>query len=331
MRYPNIFLVSLIILVSGCNKKQLPIKISGEAQGTYYMVTYFDDDTRNFKPQFDSLLDAFDNSVSLWVSNSIISRINNNEPYVQIDKFFTANFLISEQVANETNGDFDFTVGPLIRAWGFSNSGKMEMDSSTVDSLLNIIGYKKVSLFKNQLIKKDPRIKIDFNAVAQGYSVDILAGFLEEKGIENYIVDIGGEVTASGAKPNGDSWKVGIEKPASDPTDERDLTLIIKLNNQSVATSGNYRKFFEKDGVRYSHIINPKTGYPAMNRLLSATVVYENTAFADAYATAFMIMGLENSMDFAQSKTGLEAFFIFINEEGEYEFQATDGFNKMVN
>lgn len=328
MRF-TIVLLSLALLLPAC-KKETPVRITGEAQGTYYMVTYYDHENRNFKHEIDSLLDAFDKSVSLWVPNSIISQVNNNEPNILIDKFFTDNFFISQQVANETGGAFDFTVGPLVRAWGFSNSGKLNMDSTIVDSLLDITGYKRVSLFKNQLIKKDSRIKIDFNAVAQGYSVDMLAEHLKSKGLENFIVDIGGEVIARGKKPNGSSWKVGIEKPAKDITEERDLTIVIKLDSNSVATSGNYRKFYEKDGIRYSHIISPKTGYPAMNRLLSATVVYNNTALADAYATSFMIMGLEESVKFVESKPEMEAFFIFINDDGQYETQSTKGFNSLI-
>jgi thiamine biosynthesis lipoprotein len=180
------------------------------------------------------------------------------------------------------------------------------------------------------LIKKDPRTTIDFNAIAQGYSVDMLGAFLEDQGISNYLVDIGGEVKAKGQKHDGSYWKVGIEKPAKAPTDTRDLKVIIALRDLSVATSGNYRKFYEEDGVRYSHTINPFTGYPVQHSLLSVSVLAENTAIADGLATAFMVMGIEEAMDYLNENPGPEAFFIYADEAGNYATQATDGFQQQI-
>ncbi len=324
----KVHILYFIILISlfGCNQ-QKSIRIVGEAQGTYYMISYYGAEMPDLQNEIDSLLTLFDESVSLWVENSIISKVNANDPSVLIDRYFSDIFMLSQQVAMETDGAFDFTVGPLIKAWGFGKNGALDIDSTHIDSLLSYTGPGKVTLFKNQVIKKDDRVQIDFNGIAQGYSVDMIAGFLKDKGIDNFIVDIGGEVRANGQKPDGSSWKVGIEKPAADAEAERELTIVIELNNKSVATSGNYRKYIEKDGKRYSHIIDPETGYPAMHNLLSVTIIYDNAALADAYATACMVMGLEKALKFVDSRQNMEAFFIFTNEKGEYQTKATDGFS----
>lgn len=325
----NIFLIFVILTFFSCKEKE-PVKIFGEAQGTYYSIIYYDEQQRDFQYEIDSLLAAFDKSVSLWVPNSIISQVNNNVKNVRIDRLFTDNFNISQQVARETNGAFDMTIGPIVKAWGFGYDGKKEVDSLIIDSLLNIVGYRNIDLFKNVIIKKNPNTEIDFNAVAQGYSVDMVAEYLKSKNISSLLVDIGGEVRAIGVKPNGEFWRVGIEKPAKNATDQRDLNGVIKLIDLSIATSGNYRKFIEVDGKRYSHIIDPKTGYPAQHNLLSATVICNNTAFADAYATACMILGYEQAKTFIESRDDLEAFFIFSDENGNYQDYGTTGFNKLL-
>ena len=325
----NLFLVLIVITLCSCKSTE-PVKLFGEAQGTYYSIIYYDDQQRDFQIEIDSLLDAFDQSVSLWVPNSIISKVNKNDKSVRIDKFFTDNFLISQQVSRETDGAFDMTIGPLVRAWGFGYDGTKKVDPIIIDSLLQIVGYRSVDLFKNVVIKKNSNTKIDFNAVAQGYSVDIVADFLKSKNLTSFLIDIGGEVTAIGTKPNGDFWKVGIEKPSKKADDKRDLNGVVKLIDKSIATSGNYRKFVEIDGKRFSHIINPKTGYPAEHSLLSATVISDNTAFADAYATACMILGIEKAKEFIESRDDLEAFFIYTDEKGNYQDYGTSGFNKLI-
>lgn len=324
-----LLLLSISISLSGC-KEQKPIRLLGEAQGTYYSIIYYDENQRDLQYEIDSLLTDFDNSVSLWVPESIISRVNNNDNNIIIDKYFSDNFSISQQVSHETDGLFDMTVGPLVRAWGFGYDGIKTVDSVIIDSIMNIVGYHNIDLFQNTVIKSNPHVSIDFNAVAQGYSVDIVSEFLKYKQIKNFLVDIGGEVRAEGSKPNGDFWKVGVEKPAKNANDSRDLNAIIKLSNSSIATSGNYRKFIDIDGKRFSHIINPKTGYPAQHNLLSVTIICSNTAFADAYATACMIMGLEKAIKFIDSRDDLEAFFIFATENGNYEDYGTTGFNKLL-
>lgn len=327
----RLFIVIVLFFIS-CTRDKSAEKINlvGEAQGTYYNIIYFDHQNRDLQFEIDSLLDDFDLSVSLWVPNSLLSRINNNDTSVIPDKYFTDNFYLSKKVSKETHGAFDITVGPLVKSWGFGYDSNKQVDSTIIDSLLDVIGFEKVDIINNHIVKQDNRSKIDFNAIAQGYSVDMIGEFMESKQIYNFLIDIGGEVMAKGKKSDGTHWKVGIEKPASDSNNPRDLTAVIALTDQSVATSGNYRKYFEKDGIRYSHIINPKTGYPAKHNLLSVSIISSSTALADAYATACMIMGLDESITFIEGRSDLEAFFIYSNDEGKYDTYITKGFNRLI-
>lgn len=323
----------LPVFFIGCTFLKPDIKrtqLLGEAQGTYYSIIYYDEQSRDFQEQVDSLLDEFDMSVSLWVPNSILSRVNENDTSVIIDKYFVDNFNISEDVADKTKGAFDFTVGKLSKVWGFGFDGTKDIDSSMVQQLLELTGYKKVRLFNNKVVKDFDGTTFDFNAVAQGYSVDMVADFLESKNIYNYLIDIGGEVKARGTKAGDAKWKIGIEKPAKHMNDERDLKAIAQLEDISIATSGNYRKFYVENGIRYSHTINPKTGYPAHNKLLSVSVLHKSTAYADAFATAFMVMGFEKAKQFVENDPDMEAFFIYSTKDGLYETYATNGFKKVI-
>ena len=302
----------LFLFLSACTFQQenKPVKLIGETQGTYYSIIYYDDQQRDFQYEIDSLLKDFDQSLSLWVPNSIISMVNRNDTMVILDHFFIENFEIAMEVANKTNGAFDPTVGSIVRAWGFGFDATKHVDDKIIDSILQFTGYQKIRIGDRKLVKDDIRTTVDFNAIAQGYSVDLLGSFLEEQGIKNYLVDIGGEVKAIGNKPDGIKWKVGIEKPAENINDQRDLKAVVTLKDKSIATSGNYRKFYEEDGIRYAHTINPKTGYPVQHSLLSVSVMAESTAIADAYATAFMVMGLEDAKSHISKDPSLEAFFI---------------------
>jgi thiamine biosynthesis lipoprotein len=309
-------ILACIIFFTGCksNKKSL-ITVEGNAQGTTYHISYLSDDGINHKTVIDSLLNKIDASMSTWLPNSIISRINNNDNSVIVDQYFIDVFNKSLEVSEKTDGLFDVTVGPLVNSWGFGSTKKATQDSNTIDSVLHFVGYKMVKLEDNKIIKAKPEIKIDFNAIAQGYSVDIIANYLESKGINNYLVELGGELKAKGKKEN-ENWKVGIDKPNEKESSERELEAVIELNNKALATSGNYRKFYEEGGQKFSHIINPRTGYPAKQNLLSATVIADDGITADAYATAFMVMGLKKSIQFleANKELKLEVYFIYDNK-----------------
>lgn len=306
------------------------VKIQGETQGTYYAVTYYEAAGKIYQEDIESLLEDFDNTASMWVENSIISKINRNEKPVQINDDFRILFNMSKEVHHKSHEAFDPTIGPLVNAWGFGFTDRMKVDQHMVDSLLPLIGFEKVKLENNTITKEDPRIQFDFNAIAQGYSADLVAKLLEEKGVENYLIDIGGEVLGKGSKPNNEPWKVGIEKPSDNAGYGQGLKAIVKLQNKALATSGNYRKFYEEDGIRYSHTINPKTGYPVQHSLLSVSVLANDCGTADAYATACMVSGLERSKEMINAIPELEAYFIYSDKTGELKTYFTGGFEKYI-
>jgi len=329
-KFLHICIISFVLTACTNRQNDILIKFSGETQGTYYAVTYFEKDGRIFQAEIDSLLHAFDLSVSMWVPQSVISKINRNEPDIRPDEHFLANYYLSKQVYEKTDGAFDPTVAPLVNAWGFGFSDRMHVDKNVVDSLLPLIGFNNVEIIELKIKKKDPRIQFDFNAVAQGYSVDLVVKFLESKGVKTCLVDIGGEVMGHGNKPDGSSWKVGIEKPKDNASYGEGLKAIVKLKNKALATSGNYRRFYEENGLRYSHTINPVTGYPVQHTLLSVSVLADDCGTADAFATAFMVQGLEKAKETLKNNSGLEAYFIFSDEKGGLQTFVTEGFQKIV-
>lgn len=326
------WLLLLLAALYGCttNNQLHKINFTGEAQGTYYAITYYDAEGRNLQPQVDSLLKAFDQSVSLWVPESIISRVNRGDSIVTLDETFRYNFLLSKEVSAATGGVFDFTIAPLVTAWGFGLKKREQITPQLIDSLKAIVDYRKVSLEAGRVNKEDSRIKFDFNAVAQGYSVDLIGAMLESYGISSYIADVGGEVFARNTKPDGTEWRVGIEKPAQDKDNPQEVQLIVVLQDKGIATSGNYRKYYEENGKRYSHTIDPSTGYPVDHNLLSVTVMAGNAALADAYSTAFMVMGVEKALEFLKTMPDMEAIFISAAEDGSYEMVITPGFEECI-
>jgi len=305
-------------------------KFNGEAQGTYYSVSCYMEDSINLKPQLDSLLKRFDSSVSTYKPNSIISRLNNNDTTARADEIFRKVFLRAMEVSSATNGAFDITVGPLVNAWGFGFGSRLKIDRHIVDSLLPLVGYSRVKLSGDKMLKADSRIRIDFNAIAQGYAVDVLSDFLKSKGITDYLVDIGGEVFAHGTKKDHSRWTVGIEKPSAQAGDEPEVQALVDLQDHAISTSGNYRKYFEEDGIRYSHTIDPATGYPVRHALLSVSVLASDCMTADAYATAFMVMGLEKACSFLDKQEELEAYFIYSDPKGIMKIYATPGFDSIL-
>ena len=305
------------------------IQFRGEAQGTYYSITYFDALNRNLKYQIDSLLQAFDLSASNYVSASIISKVNANIP-VEIDDIFRGNFLLSQEVSAATQGDYDITVRPLVELWGFGKKEASEVNQYKVDSILQFTGYQKVKLLNNKIYKEDPRVQLDFNAIAQGYSVDVTSAYLRTLGISNFLVDIGGEVYASGMKPDSLYWQVGIERPKDNEAYGESLSAIVSLKDKGMATSGNYRKFYIKNGVKYSHTIDPHTGRPAQRKLLSATIIAQNAAHADAYATACMVMGVKKSIEFLSKHPEMDGFLIYSDENGNYKNYHTQGLSQFL-
>ena len=233
-------------------------------------------------------------------------------------------------VSEKTNGAFDITVGPLVYAWGFGLGNRIKMDQHIVDSILSFVGYQKVKLIEGKLIKTDPRIRIDYNAIAQGYAVDVVAAFLDSKGIQSYLVDIGGEVLARRTKPGGEKWSVAIEMPAKNEDDERTIQAVVKLQDMAISTSGSYRKFYEENGIRYSHTIDPSTGYPVKHSTLSVSVLAKDCMTADAYATAFMVMGVEKGKEYLKKHPKLDVYFIYTEPGGIMKTYYTKGFDKLI-
>ncbi len=327
------FGLAFILFWAGCASHREPQKVffRGEAQGTYYEVTYFDTLGRNLQPSIDSLLGAFDKSLSLWVDSSLISRINRNED-VKVDTLFSVVFRKSTEVARRTEGKFNVCVGPLVELWGFyRKKGEVPSDDKIKEALQHI-DYSKVRLEGDRVVKEDSLIRLDFNAIAQGFSVDIIASFLRNKGIRMFLIDIGGEVLAGEPKPDGTAWRVGIEKPADSANADRQIENVINLSNKAIATSGTYRKYRVENGRKLSHTIDPSTGYPVQHNLLSVSVVASDAMTADAYATAFMVMGAEEAWRFirANKDLGLEAMFITANDKGELMTVMTPGFSQML-
>jgi FAD:protein FMN transferase len=307
-----------------------PIKIEGNAQGTTYHITYIDRLNRNLQPGIEKLLADFDKSVSTYIPNSIISRINSNKKNVVVDKYFIACFNKAKEVWKNTNGAFDPTVYPLVNAWGFGPEKKQKIEKNKIDSILKFVGFELIELKGNKIIKKDPRVALDFNAFAQGYSVDVVAGFLNVKGIDSYIVEIGGEVYAKGKKANGTNWTIGIEKPIDNKESVNALKAIVKLENLAIATSGNYRRFVIEDGVKYAHHVDPKTGYPTKNNLLSASIFANECIASDANATGILVMGLEKAKEFLQLHQELQAYLIYSDDKGNYQVFETPGLKSIL-
>ena len=307
-------------------------RISGFAQGTSYSLLYYASDTLITRAQTDSIFVKIDSSLSVYKPYSLVSRFNRSRSGLQLDGMLGAVVRKSIDVSKKTEGAFDLTVQPLVQAWGFSAARIRHLpDSQQIDSLLNCVGMDHIRLKKNRLIKDKPCVEIDVNGIAQGYSVDLLAAFLESKGIRNYLVELGGEIRVKGRKqPSGERMTVGIESPGDDSDGVLPITRTIRLDEGAITTSGNYRKFYQNGLKRISHLINPKTGYPIENEMISVTVVAEDAMTADAYDNALMNMGLKNAMRVVSKQKNLHAYFIYHKPDGSVADTASPGFYRMI-
>lgn len=289
-------------------------KDSGFIFGTIYNITYQND--KNLKKEIEDELHKVDNSLSPFNKQSIISKINRNENVIA-DEMFTNVFTLAEQISSETNGAFDITVAPLVNAWGFGFENKINPTKETIDSLKQLIGYQRVSLIDGKIKKDDPRIMLDCSAIAKGYASDVIADFLRSKGINNFMVEIGGEIVTSGINDKRLPWKIGVTKPIDDSLNtHQEIQTVLNVTNKAMATSGNYRNFYYKNGKKYAHTIDPRTGYPVQHSILSATVLANNCATADAYATAFMVMGIDKAKKILANHNEIMAYFIYSDKKG---------------
>lgn len=312
MKRNLLFLLSCCFLI-GCNtvKKQ---QFYGTTQGSYYSIVYFDKQNRDFSASFDSIFKEIENTLSLWDENSMIRKVNRNED-VELNQIFIDNFNYAIKASELSEGYFDPTIGPLVAAWGFHFKDGVEMTPEIVDSLKQLVDYRKIRIENGKVVKENPAMTLDFNAVAQGYTADKIGEMLLANGVENFLVDVGGEIMVKGCKPNNEPWKIGVEKPAENKDSERIVQEIMELKDRSIVTSGNYRKYIEKNGKRYSHSLNPATGYPSENSLLSATIICDNTAWADCLASICMLVGIEKAKEILKTQDGVDAYFIYLDGE----------------
>ncbi len=317
----------LILTTASCTRNEY-YRNEGDIFGTTYHIIY--EHNKDIHGQIKIRFKEYDASMSTYNKASLISRINRNETD-------TADTLLINVVnkAMEFNrlsdGQFDITIAPLANAWGFGFSNAENITPQLIDSLLQITGMDKIKLENGKIVKNDPRIKLETSALAEGYGVDVIGMLLDDMGIKNYMVEVGGEVRMRGMNPHGTKWNIGIDKPIDDPTGEnREIQIILNLTDCSVSTSGNYRKFFIKDGKKYSHSINPKTGYPVDNTLLSTTVVAPNTITSDGMATTLTLLGVERAKELAERLPGIEAYFIYSDSLGNITTTMTSGFEALI-
>lgn len=330
MKKISLILSIITILLFSCKEKTEFYKIAGETQGTTYSIIY-EGNNPDIKKNIDSILHAFDMSLSTYEPNSVISKIN-KENNVKIDDLFKEMYYKAKEVFDKSDGAFDITLGPVINAYGFGyEEVETEIDSFLIDSLLKYVGMSKIKIENDILMKENDNIKLSGNAIAQGQAVDLVCDFLESEGILNYMTEIGGELKVKGLKYD-KKWRVGIDKPyEGNNVAGQDLQTVLEITDKALASSGNYRHFYIKKGKKYSHTINPKTGYPAYQDIKSSTIIADDCMSADAYATACMVLGLAKSIKLIESDPKLEAYFVYTDQKtGETKIYYTKAVEEMI-
>ena len=305
--------VASVIIIA--RQKNTPYqRNTGFIFGTIYNVSY--QSSHDLQPEIEAELKRVDASLSPFNKQSIITAVNNNRP-VKLDDRFIEVFTLAEKISKETNGAFDITVAPLVNEWGFGFKTGVAPTRHVIDSLRAIVGYQKVRLQDGVIRKADPRIMLDCSAIAKGYGSDCVARLLRKHGIDNFMVEIGGEVVTSGINPDRMPWRIGVTKPVDDSTAiDQELQTVLNVTDKAMATSGNYRNFYYKGGKKYAHTIDPKTGYPIQHNILSATVLADDCATADAYATSFMVLGLDGARRILKRHPELMAYLIYSDAKG---------------
>jgi len=333
----SLLFLLLLVLFNSCSSGENKVEtnfavIQGEAQGTTYTIQLVGEGKKVSKSEIDKLLNNFDASLSTYEPSSYITQFNNASFFYAFpdkDNYFKKCLEKSQFVYDLSNGAFDPTVFPLIEAWGFFKDLKTPLTKQKADSIIAFVSFEKDKIisYKCQndsviLHKRDERLKLDFNAIAQGLAVDIIADLLTSKGYKNFYTEIGGEIRVAGTNREGNKWRIGIDTPKTEG--ERSIQKVLPVTNKSIATSGNYRKFYEVDGEKYAHTIDPKTGMQVQHSLLSATVLAKECAIADGFATVFMVLGLDKTKQFLKENPnlGIEVFLIF-DEKGKYKTFST--------
>ena len=318
-------------LLFSCRQRVNYIMNEGFTQGTFYILAYESPKGDDYHEEIKQLLRDFSASLSTYLPASLISRINQNDTAAVVDDYLRTVFNKSAEVNKASGGVFDITIAPVVNLWGFGFTGKEpEMNKEKIDSLLHYVGMDKIRIEGDKVVKDLPGVMLDVNAIAKGFSVDVVANFLKTAGCRNFLVNIGGECVAQGVNSSGHIWKVEVEKPVDNAAYGASRQAIVRLNNQGLATSGNYRRFTEIDGVKYAHTIDVKTGYPVMHNLLSATIVADDCMTADAWATVCMALGLEKSIQILGQHPELEALLIYSDEKGNYKVHKTRGMDAII-
>jgi thiamine biosynthesis lipoprotein len=323
----KILILFFVLTIFSCTedtKKEI-VHLEGYALGTTFSIKYIEKQSIKYDKSVDSLIQAINKSLSTYLATSDITKINKGDSTIIVDDLFKEVFLKSKKIYQETNGIFDPTIGILVNAWGFGPEKPVEnLDSLKVRELLKFVGFNKVTLSPASKVLKDfPEIYLDFNSIAKGFTVDVIGRFLESKNITDYMVEIGGEIRARGKNQHNDTWKIAIENPNEDGS--RSFAASISLDNESIATSGNYRKFkVAENGQKYAHTLDTKTGFSSKTDLLSASVIStRDCADVDAYATAFMAMGYQNTLEFLKNRNDIKVFLIYSKPEGTIETYST--------
>ena len=313
-----------------CQQHQY-IKLEGFTQGTIYKITYENQNGIVYEEEIKQLFQDFSASLSTYLSTSLISRINQNDTTVVIDDYFRTMFNKAAEVNKESEGVFDITIAPIVNLWGFGFTGNTpDIHQDKIDSLLQCVGMNKIRIEGDRVVKDSPGVMLDGNAIAKGFSVDVVADFLKNKGCRNFLVNVGGEIVAHGVNPDGHVWYIEIEKPIENAVWGASKIAVVRLNNRAMATSGNYRRFFEIDGKKYGHTFDVKTGYPATTDLLSATIVADDCITADAWATVCLASGLAKSIQILQQHSELDALLIYSDEKGDFKVHVTEGMNAII-
>ncbi len=329
MRNLFFILIGVVLILTACsNPTTSYVANNGTVYGTYYNIKYESPGGKDLKEEIDRELARYTQIFSHYEKNSTISKINRNEE-TELEPEFVSCFNKAMEVSERTNGAFDITAAPLINAWGFGPEDRIKMTQEKVDSLKAISGYKKIRLENGKVVKENPAMQLNMSAIAKGYTCDLVGDFLAQQGCENYMVDIGGEVVAKGKNNKGNTWTIGIRKPNEDPF-ASDLDAAIELPDHALATSGNYLNFYEEDGKKYAHTIDPGSGYPVQHSILSSTVLANDCMTADAYATAFMVLGKKAGIEVLKKVPGLEVYFIYADEEGNNQVYMSDGFKNYI-
>jgi len=296
--------------------------------GTIYHITYQSD--QNYQKEIEAELKKVDGSLSPFNKSSIISRINRNED-VQVDDMFKEVFTLAENISKETDGAFDITVAPMVNLWGFGFKKGLTPNKEVIDSVRALVGYHKVALIDEHVKKQNPNTMLDCSAIAKGYGSDVVARFLQSKGIENFMVEIGGEVVTRGNSEKRVPWRIGINKPTDDSLNTNtELQTVLNVTDKAMATSGNYRNFYYKNGKKYAHTIDPKTGYPVQHNILSATVIADNSAPADAYATSFMVLGMDGAQKILEKHPDILAYLIYSDNKGKNQVWYSPSMKKIL-